>query len=245
MTADEIVHSVIEAYHEGASVWHVHARKDDGTPSRDPAVIQEIEDRVLEKCPDIIFSSNVRADMTKEGVDCIRPIVDGLTERGQKTGKHYMHTAVIPPYNRPTKINRKNLREIITYLQDRDIRAELQIHNYESIHHVKDWLIEDGLLKKPYLNNLCMGFHGHDYSSPQKIPGSAIYAYLFEPAANDSISGLIVGGRNWLPLMTVALTQGVDTVRVGTEDTVWLYPHSDEKNKQLRTGSKKGGCHCP
>ncbi len=240
ITAEEIVTSVIESYREGASVWHVHARKADGTPSRDPAVIQELEDRVMEECPDILFSSNVRADMTKQGVDSIRPIVDGLMERGARSGKRYMHTAVIPPYNRPTQVNRTILKEVVKYLQERNIKPELQIHNYESIHHVQDWLIADGTLEKPYLNNLCMGFHGHDYSSPTGNPWGLFYMLTFlSQLPKDSITGLIVGGRNWLPLLTVALTQGVDTVRVGTEDTVWLYPHKDEKIRSCAQVVKK------
>lgn len=230
ITADEIVSSVIDSYAEGASVWHVHARKADGTPSRDPAVIQELEDRVLEKCPDILFSSNVRADMSKHGVEAIRPIVDGLMERGKRSGRRYIHTAVLPPYNRPTPVNKTILTEVVKYLQSYDILPEFQIHNYESIHHVQDWLINPGVLKKPYLNNLCMGFHGHDYSSPTARPWGVFYLLTFlNQIPKDSVTGLIVGGRNWLPLITTAITQGIDTVRVGTEDTVWLYPHRDEK----------------
>lgn len=230
ITADEIVRSVTDSYAEGASVWHVHARKADGTPSRDPAVIQEIEDRVLDRCPDILFSSNVRADMTKYGLEAIRPIVDGLVERGARTGRRYIHTAVLPPYNRPTPVNKAILTEMVKYLEARNIRPEFQIHNYESIHHVVDWLIKAGTVTKPYLNNLCMGFHGHDYSSPTANPWGVFYLMTFlSQLPGDSVTGLIVGGRNWLPLITMAITQGVDTVRVGTEDTVWLYPHKDEK----------------
>ncbi len=230
MTADEIVKAVIDAYAEGAAVWHVHARKANGQPSRDPAVIQEIEDRVLDKCPDILFSSNVRADMSKYGVEAIRPIVDGLVERGARAGRKYMHTAVLPPYNRPTPVNKAILTDVVKYLQERQVRPEFQIHNYESIYHVQDWLIKPGTVKKPYLNNICMGFHGHDYSSPTATPWGVFYLITFlNQLPEGSVTGLIVGGRNWLPMITTAITQGVDTVRVGTEDTVWLYPHKDEK----------------
>src|SRR3569832_31344 len=55
-TMEENVKSAIEAYKAGATVWHVHARERDGLPSKDPYVVRETIDRVLDKCPDIVTS---------------------------------------------------------------------------------------------------------------------------------------------------------------------------------------------
>src|SRR6516225_3960249 len=40
-TMEENVKAAIEAYKDGAAVWHVHARNKDGTPSKDPYVLKE------------------------------------------------------------------------------------------------------------------------------------------------------------------------------------------------------------
>ncbi len=40
-----------------------------------------------------------------------------------------------------------------------------------------------------------------------------------------------MGGRQWLPLTTEAILLGVDCVRIGMEDCIWMYPHKDVKIK--------------
>jgi uncharacterized protein (DUF849 family) len=45
----------------------------------------------------------------------------------------------------------------------------------------------------------------------------------------DSIISLSAGGRNWLAMSTFAILLGVDTIRVGMEDHVHMYPHKTEK----------------
>ncbi len=44
----------------------------------------------------------------------------------------------------------------------------------------------------------------------------------------DAVIGTSIGGRNWLPLTVEALMLGVDFIRVGKEDTMWMYPHRDD-----------------
>ena len=51
--------------------------------------------------------------------------------------------------------------------------------------------------------------------------------------------GVIAGGHNWLPLTLEAILLGVDYVRVGMEDTVWMYPHREEKITHCRDVVKK------
>ena len=46
-----------------------------------------------------------------------------------------------------------------------------------------------------------------------------------------SVTGVCAGGRNWLPFTTLAIMLGFDMVRVGMEDSVYLYPHREDKIK--------------
>jgi len=46
--------------------------------------------------------------------------------------------------------------------------------------------------------------------------------------APQSIVGVYPGGRNRLPILTLGLLLGSQLVRVGIEDTYWVYPHKDE-----------------
>jgi 3-keto-5-aminohexanoate cleavage enzyme len=47
--------------------------------------------------------------------------------------------------------------------------------------------------------------------------------------APNAVKGVCTGGRNWMPFCTMAMMLGFDIVRVGMEDTVYLYPHREEK----------------
>jgi len=38
----------------------------------------------------------------------------------------------------------------------------------------------------------------------------------------------IIGGRYWLPLTVAAISLGVDVVRIGMEDSVYMYPHTND-----------------
>ncbi len=54
-TVDEMVESAYQAYLAGASIIHLHARYDDGTPTQDVDRFREIHDAIKEKCPDVII----------------------------------------------------------------------------------------------------------------------------------------------------------------------------------------------
>ena len=58
-------------------------------------------------------------------------------------------------------------------------------------------------------------------------------------STEGSVIGLSAGGRNWLALSTFAILMGVDIVRVGMEDHLWMYAHKDEKIKRSVDETKK------
>ena len=54
-TAEEMAESVYQAYLAGASVIHLHARFDDGTPTQDKDRFKVLIDAIRVKCPDVII----------------------------------------------------------------------------------------------------------------------------------------------------------------------------------------------
>ena len=55
----------------------------------------------------------------------------------------------------------------------------------------------------------------------------------------DSVVGTSAGGRNWLPITVEAIMLGVDIVRAGLEDTLYMYPHKNELVKSNADAVKK------
>ena len=231
-TAQEIVPHVIESYEAGAAVWHMHLRDKDGVPESRPQVFIETIDRVLDECPDIILSHSSHAGGIKEGTAGLRPRCDPLIEATAKYGRKYIETVVIAPARVDVQpMNEPILKEMVHYLQAHGIKPEFQGHNYTCIHHVNLWLIGPGLLSKPYVINLISGYHGYDYFGPT-APDSAGYLYLMsmmQSMPEGSVVGATIGGHNWLPLTIFAIMLGTDCVRIGMEDTLWMYPHREEK----------------
>jgi 3-keto-5-aminohexanoate cleavage enzyme len=243
-TMEENVQAVIEAYKEGAAVWHVHARDHDGTPSKDPLVVKETIARVLDKCPDIVTSVIPYADYgTGQGLDLVKRTVDVLTDAGPE----YMQSAVLLIQTMAFSekftyvITEKTLSDQVKYLEDHGVRPEYQATSYQGIKDVLDWLVAKGIAKDPPLMNIMMGFHGFCHGSPLgPDPWNYIYMMTMQQTlAPNAVRGVCAGGRNWLPFCTLAVMLGFDMVRVGMEDTVYLYPHREEKIKSSAEAVRK------
>jgi 3-keto-5-aminohexanoate cleavage enzyme len=233
-TMEENVQAVIEAYKEGAAVWHVHARNKDGTPSKDPHVLKETIARVLDKCPDIVTSVIPYADYgSGQGLDMVKRTVDVLTEAGPE----YMQSAVLLIQTTGFSekfayiVTEKTLSDTVKYMEDHGVRPEYQATSYQGIKDVLDWLVAKGIAKDPPLMNIMMGFHGYSHGSPLgPDPWNYIYMMTMQQTlAPHAVKGVCAGGRNWLPFSTLAIMLGFDMVRVGMEDTVYIYPHREDK----------------
>jgi 3-keto-5-aminohexanoate cleavage enzyme len=187
----------------------------------------------LEKCPDIVTSVVPYADYDCQGVDLIKRTVDVLTDAGPE----FLQTAVllIQTVGFSEKftyiITEKTLSEQVKYLEDHGVRPEYQATSYQGIKDVLDWLVNKGIAKDPPLMNIMMGFHGFCHGSPLgPDPWNYIYMMTMQQTlAPNAIRGICAGGRNWMPFSTLAMILGFDMVRVGMEDTVYLYPHRNEK----------------
>lgn len=241
-TLREIADSVVECVEDGASVWHIHCRDDDGIPSKDPAKIKQMEDMVFDRC-DVVTSMNVIGDYGKQGVDLIRSIVDGLVEAGPR----YIETAVMTPYTTSHHekwtrvVTEKYLRESVEYLQERGIKPEYQMHNYTCVKNVSEWVIKPGIAKPPHLTNVVQGWHGRNYSAPTAPePWGHLYMFsMLNVLPPDNVVGFCAGGHSWLPVTVMAIMMGVDMIRVGMEDTIWMYPHRDDLIQNCRDTVRK------
>jgi 3-keto-5-aminohexanoate cleavage enzyme len=232
-TMEENVQSAIEAYKAGAAVWHVHAREKSGLPSKDPHVMKETIDRVLDKCPDMITSVIPYVDYSEVGLGTMKRCIDVLAGAGPQ----YMQTAVLLIQTMAFSekftysVTQKVLTEQVQYLEQHNVRPEFQGHSYSGIKDVIDWLVATGITRPKPLVNVMMGFHGFSHASPLE-PDPWNYVYLMtmqQSLPAGSVRGVCAGGRNWLPFSTLAMILGFDMVRVGMEDSVFMYPHRDEK----------------
>lgn len=238
-TPEQIAEAAITSYREGASMWHVHCRDREGNPTKDPGLMKETIDRVLAECPEMITSLNVSAVLNKAGIEHFLPMVEPLL----KAGKKYIRAVVLPPFHKANRpVTKASLQESVNYFQENGIVMEFQIHHYEALTNVLHWLIEPGVLKPPYVLNIVLGHHSNAFAGPTG-PDPWGHMYLITMMnlmpKEHAVVGVIAGGYNWLPLTVEAILLGIDYVRIGMEDTVWMYPHRPDKIKHCTEVVKK------
>lgn len=228
----EVGKTVRECYAAGAAAWHVHCRDDQGRSSNEIDIFKRTYAEVFPECPDIITSCHVGADPHAHGADHVRPVVEPLLAADRR----FVQMAVIPPCTRTVSseyvrlATEETLQDMVGYLVEKGIQPEFQIHNHECINNVVEWLIEPGIIKPPYLMDICLGFHGYTWSSrTQPREWATVYLMsVMQMLPQGSVVGICVGGHNWLPLTVQGIMLGVDFVRIGMEETLWMYPHSNE-----------------
>lgn len=122
-------------------------------------------------------------------------------------------------------------------LESCGVKPEIVIHSPGEIELAKRKLIDTGILQKPYYFIILFGLPfncGRTLISGTYIPNFQDMAQQMVLMVNqiraiDSSSVIIVcaAGRATYYMTTLATMLGAH-VRVGTEDTIWKYPNSDE-----------------
>jgi 3-keto-5-aminohexanoate cleavage enzyme len=243
---EEIARDTIESYHEGATMAHIHTRSEGGYPRTSVETLKEIIDMILDECPDMIIQpsscESYVPGATDYSYESVVPFVDKLQ------GKKYMESTIFTPVSYAleevdgtmdvTMATEKNTRETVKYLQKNKIKPDFMNHNWEGVHNVKEWLVKTGILEKPYLMSMGPGMHNTGETYPD--PWGMMYVLgMMKMMPEHSVISISAGGRNWLALSVFALLLGVDGVRVGMEDHLWVYPHKDEKTKRSADETRK------
>lgn len=242
-TPEEISREVIESYGEGACLAHIHTRDAYGRPATTTELLRETVDPIIDDCPDIIVQPSAAEGYVPEAgqytYETMKPMVEAL----HKINRRYMESTIFTPVSyyldgHVTLASEKNMVKTIGYLQDNHIKPEFMAHNWEGILNVKEWLIKPGILEKPYFISMGPGMHNAAETYPD--PWGMLYLLgMTKMMPESSIVGVSAGGRNWLPISTLAILLGVDFVRVGMEDHLWMYPHKDEKIKSCADATRK------
>lgn len=239
-TPDEIAESVAGAYEAGASMVHVHARQE-AHPTR-PAVTTErwleVNRKIREACPEIIINDTTGGgpNMTMdERLRCLDagPEVASLNLTPDMSRFRIRERPPPLPDPRPETLYDECLpfsygliQRFATEMKARNIKPEL-----ETYHTGGGWvirfLIEEGLIEKPYWIQTVMGYQ------TSSLPTVDNVLNLIREFPEDTVwltSGI---GPHQLPMTTLAVMLG-GHVRVGLEDNVYYQRgRKAESNRQL------------
>lgn len=218
---EEIATAVAQSAEAGAAIAHIHARDEEGNPTKDPAVFDEIHERIRERTSDIIINYSSagqfpRATRKKTLTDTGPPPEMASLDMGPMNFGP-THTAEHP---------RDEIEEFATTMAERGIKPELEVFHVGQLSEVTN-LIDQDLIEPPYFHNLILGMQTGMPPHPRNLLN---YVDNLPPESEWSCMAI---GRHQLPLTTMAMVLG-GHVRVGLEDNVFYRQgEKAESNAQL------------
>jgi 3-keto-5-aminohexanoate cleavage enzyme len=252
-TAEEVGKEVGRACNAGAAMWHFHPRDPMSGVTFLP-VDQRL--KVHKEWCDAAFKE-ARDIITCVGAIYVKPIVilgPPIVDEASVLAENRMAPVVEPmiqfgPNNRYIEVaislchaaalgrgtnlisynNRAGVVSDLKYLQSKGIVTEFSAFKHSDLQDLKDWIVDPATFKPPIIVDTLMGVH----NSP--CPRSTLEAleWLFTyvrmlPKNKGVLLQMISGGRFWLPITIASIMLGYDIVRVGLEDAIYMYPHSDD-----------------
>ena len=216
---EEIAQSVYEAWNEGASIVHIHAREREN-PSKgttDPDILREIDHRIRDKKCDIIIQHSSAHDyLPRLGTDKriksieMNPEMASLditvTRMITFAGREDVYICTLPEIEYGAQA-----------MLERGVKPELEVFNPVLVEDVY-YLIREGLLKKPYWISFVMGMRriNRAYMSYS----SKLLMELIDSLPSDSMFTVMGVGNDELPATTQSILLG-GHLRVGFEDNVY------------------------
>ena len=204
-TPEEIAAAACEE--GGASVFHLHARRDNGERAFSAERFQEVADAVRATTDDVVLRHSTGGTAAPDALRHEPLRTDPAPE---------MASLDMGPLNRYDRLTSENTRELVASLhaemRDRGIKPELEVFN--DGHLNESLAIPEELDDPPYLNFL---FGGGTTSPPH--PRNLVNRVGALP---EGVEFNVIGfGPHQLPMTTQSLLLG-GHVRVGLEDNLYL-----------------------
>jgi 3-keto-5-aminohexanoate cleavage enzyme len=205
---EEFVREAKSAHSAGASIIHLHVRKDDGTPTQDKARFKEIIDAILQVCPDVIIQPSTGGAVGMSNDERLQP-TELLPE---------MATLDCGTLNFGGDEIFENTENTIKYFGQRmienGIKPELEVFD-KSMIDMALRLAKKGFIKAPFHFDFVMGVNGG-------ISGELRdFVFLRESIPADATYTVAGIGRYEFPLAVAAIIDG-GNVRVGFEDNLYI-----------------------
>ena len=207
-TVEECVREAKSARDAGASIIHLHVRRDDGTPTQDKGRFKEVIDAIRAALPDVIIQPSTGGAVGMSNDERLQP-----TELRPE-----MATLDCGTLNFGGDEVFMNTENTIIYFAERmnelGIIPELEVFD-KSLIDMALRLHKKGYIKSPMHFDLVMGVNGG-------ISGELRdFVFLRESLPRDATYTVAGVGRYEFPLAAAAILDG-GNVRVGLEDNVYL-----------------------
>lgn len=216
-TPAEIADEAKRAYDAGASVVHIHARNDDGTPTFSPATFAKIKQEIQKRCPIILnFSTGTIMEDVSEQCQYIResrPEIAALNmgtmnySKYSEKRKNFVFDMVFP--NTYSKIIK-----MLAAMNESGVKPELECFDTGHTHGI--WpLLDMGVLKQPLQFSFIMNVLG---GIPPMVESLQLQTKIMPAGSEWEVIGISKCG--WRMIGTALALGG--NIRAGLEDNLYL-----------------------
>lgn len=217
VTVREIVEDCAECREAGASIFHLHARDEEGRPSTRYDLFEGMHSGLKAGTDGIIqISTGGRAG-------------SGFEERAERLSlKPEMASLTTGSVNFPESVyvnSRELVEGLAARMRDLAIKPEMEIFDASMVQGALD-LAAKGLAARPLHFNFVLGLKG---ALPAGVRNLVFLTELIPPGSTWSVTGV---GRAQLEMAYHAIAMG-GHVRVGLEDNIWYSKGRLAKNAEL------------
>ena len=223
ITTQEIYQAARDICLAGAPMLHVHVRDDEGYNTLDPDKFHEVLDPIRQEFPDVIIDGCLVANragywekmelLLKEHLFDITPINATSNYAGDRLFTPYPHHII----EKAELVMKYNVKPHIAVFTDGDVDTAYR------------YLISTKLIEPPYDFGILPALPGcSSMNSPTRmLEGLMRMNGLIQEAAPGAHVIVCCSGRASSYLAAASMLLGLH-VRVGMEDTPWVWPHKDD-----------------
>lgn len=246
ITPEQIANNALGAAEAGAAVVHIHARNpEDGMPSSDLKLFEEIIDRIRDKNKDVIIclttggGANMTVDERAAVVSHFKPElatcnlgsinwgIFGLADK-LKDFKYPWEPQLLEISKGYIFQNTfADLMKVTSIFAENEVKIEFEAYDVGHLYNCA-WLLQNGYVKPPVYIQFVTGILGGIMSTPYDIANLHSTADRLLGKKNYQWS-VLGAGRNEFTACTQGLLLG-GNVRVGMEDNIYLKKGVKAKN---------------
>ncbi|MBS7527273.1 3-keto-5-aminohexanoate cleavage protein [Fusibacter paucivorans] len=229
ITPDEIYNSAREAILAGAPIIHIHVRNEDGYNRLDPKLFNQVIGSLKKEFPDVMFDC------------CLVPRYEGDWERMLEMLDSKL-IDVTPINTTATYCGDMLLTKAphiiiqkARLVQEHGIIPQIAVYSDGDIDNADRWLFKTGLVETGATGQPSHWLILADLPGGSPMPTKSGMVETFMHLHNrikeidkDAVIMVCASGRASSYLATLAVLMGCH-IRVGMEDTVWKWPHKDDK----------------
>lgn len=207
-TVEEIGREAEAACKAGASIIHLHVRKDDGTATQDKERFRLCIAEIKRRCPEVIIQPSTGGAVGMSDEERLQP-VELLPEMAT------MDCGTCNFGGDDIFVNTENsIKVFAKKMMELEIKPEVEVFDKGMI-DMAIRLSNKGYIKVPMHFNFVMGVNGGIGAAPRDL----VFMAGSVPAGSTfTVSGI---GKNQFPMAAMAIIMG-GHVRVGFEDNVYI-----------------------